>query len=559
METKKSLITLLAIAALIAGVFSIISNESYACYEPPPPPCSPAPGVFSLSAPDDGYIFTSTENIVLEWDVSSNADYYNIYLAEDGESLEYQDNTGSQTWSVPPSLLECGKTYNWRIIAVNTGSGCTATSRPSTETWSFKVLEIKNTRTETLYSTIQAAIDEAIEDDTIEANVGTYEEKLNFNDKKITLTSTDPDDPEIVAATIIDGCNSGTVSVVTFDSGDANSTITGFTITNGNCSSSQGGGMHISSCDPNIFNCVFSENGAVYGGGIYVRDSNCLITNCTFSKNIASNTWDVAGGGGICVEDCNCLITNCTFSENTGDNGGGIYNLESSPTVTDCNFIGNIGNIGGGMGNDACNVDCTPIVTNCIFKNNRDVGMLNLFLAHPTVTNCLFIGNTGCYGGGGIFNDNRYYDLLEKDGELLITNCTFIGNGTCEGGAIIDSYPCDNMAVVATNCIFWDNSDGTEDQVRSGAPLLDETPIALNYCCIQAGWQGNNNTNDDPELDEDDDWHLTSGSPCIDVGDNGGDYTGQKDLDGDERVIDVEGKGNWIKPVDIGVDEYDPS
>jgi len=52
-------------------------------------------------------------------------------------------------------------------------------------------------------------------------------------------------------------------------------------------------------------------------------------------------------------------------------------------------------------------------------------------------------------------------------------------------------------------------------------------------------------------------WHLTSGSPCIDVGDNGGDYTGQKDLDGDERVID--GDGDEKSVVDIGVDEYDPS
>lgn len=51
----------------------------------------------------------------------------------------------------------------------------------------------------------------------------------------------------------------------------------------------------------------------------------------------------------------------------------------------------------------------------------------------------------------------------------------------------------------------------------------------------------------------------TPSSPCIDVGDSGKDYSGQKDIDGDNRVIDVSGKGDGDNDVDMGVDEYDPS
>ena len=46
----------------------------------------------------------------------------------------------------------------------------------------------------------------------------------------------------------------------------------------------------------------------------------------------------------------------------------------------------------------------------------------------------------------------------------------------------------------------------------------------------------------------DEDLHLTSGSDCIDEGDPDGTYTGQKDMDGEDRVNGSE--------VDIGADEY---
>jgi hypothetical protein len=46
--------------------------------------------------------------------------------------------------------------------------------------------------------------------------------------------------------------------------------------------------------------------------------------------------------------------------------------------------------------------------------------------------------------------------------------------------------------------------------------------------------------------------------PCIDVGDSSLSYTGQTDIDGDSRVIDVSGIGDGNNDVDMGADNYNP-
>ena len=86
-----------------------------------------------------------------------------------------------------------------------------------------------NTDTGIDYDTIQKAIDAAGSGETIIVYSGIYEEKIKFNNKNITVRSADPSDPDIVAATVIDGGGNGTV--VQFVSGDE-STLEGFTIQN---------------------------------------------------------------------------------------------------------------------------------------------------------------------------------------------------------------------------------------------------------------------------------------------------------------------------------------
>ena len=88
-----------------------------------------------------------------------------------------------------------------------------------------------------VYTSIQSAIDAAENGDTVIVEPNTYYENIDFLGKAISLTSTDPCDDQVVAATIIDGSypddpNFG--SVVTFNSTETNASIlTGFTIRGG--------------------------------------------------------------------------------------------------------------------------------------------------------------------------------------------------------------------------------------------------------------------------------------------------------------------------------------
>ena len=106
------------------------------------------------------------------------------------------------------------------------------------------------------HTTIQTAINAAGTGDVVVVEPGTYVENINLSGRSITLRSTDPYNPSVVAMTIIDGGSSG--SVITCSNGEGPDTvIEGFRITNG--SASNGGGLYIRNSSPTINYCVFRE------------------------------------------------------------------------------------------------------------------------------------------------------------------------------------------------------------------------------------------------------------------------------------------------------------
>jgi len=237
------------------------------------------------------------------------------------------------------------------------------------------------------YCSIQTAIDNAVDTDELVVAPGTYFESINFLGKAITVASTDPQDPAVVANTIIDG--TGSLHVVQCVSGEGLDTVLdGFTITGGNAPDNYGGGM--------------------------LNDSSPTVTNCTFTGNSAFS------GGGMCnLFGGDATVINCTFSENSSEwSGGGMANIHSIPKVTNCTFTGNSASAGGGgMYNDGE----VPLVTNCTFSENTagvGGGMLN-DISSPKVTNCTFTGNSASGGGGGMYN---------LGGVPVLTDCSFCGN-----------------------------------------------------------------------------------------------------------------------------------
>lgn len=164
------------------------------------------------------------------------------------------------------------------------------------------------------YNSIGDAIQQANNGDVIVAAPGTYNETVTFDDKAVTLQSQDPNDFEMVAATIIAGID----EAVSFAYGqDANSVLAGFTLSGGVR------GIYCSGAAPTVLNCRILGSG---GPGIELTDaSNATIVNCIIAENSGAGIDLSANGIGRNL----ILIDHCTI---VGNRGSGIAG--GSPSVT---------------------------------------------------------------------------------------------------------------------------------------------------------------------------------------------------------------------------------
>jgi hypothetical protein len=201
------------------------------------------------------------------------------------------------------------------------------------------------------YSHIQEALNAANAGDEIIVSASVYTENLSLFSKDIVLRSTDPTNPSVVEATIIDG--NAADAVITL-----NGTITpacvieGFTITNGfQGQNGDGGGIDgggtaatirynvirnnsvgpfqgmgvgtgggLDDCDGLIeYNRVLNNIARVYGGGFQGCDG-------TIRNNLVQNNRTSGGGGGGGFARCNATIRNNLILNNSADfYGGGLW------------------------------------------------------------------------------------------------------------------------------------------------------------------------------------------------------------------------------------------
>jgi hypothetical protein len=379
------------------------------------------------------------------------------------------------------------------------------------------------------YQTIQQAIDDANDGDVIVVTVGTHtgpgNRDIDFHGKAITLRSFDPDNPDVVAATIID-CNGSDAQPhrgFHFRSKeDANSVLAGLTITRGG-GVYDGGGIRCLNSGPTIRDCIITGNVSGGRGTVYCGNySSPTIINCTITNNVATAGY----GGGVCCWDyssptiLNCIITG-NAAESHGRHGGGIY----------CHNYSN-----------------------------------------AVVANCFISGNTAAHRGGGLA---AYWSAP------VFVNCTVVGNRSLEGGGI-SSFRESNPSVI--NCIVRDNRapDGPQLALINtlrvwGVSIPTEMTVAFSdiqggqsAACVDSTcilhW-GQGNIDADPNFaypgywddantptDPNDDFfivggfHITPASPCVDAADNNSvPPASNTDLDGEERI--------FAGIVDMGADE----
>jgi hypothetical protein len=112
---------------------------------------------------------------------------------------------------------------------------------------------IEDVTTDKTYGSIQFAINDANDGDQIVLDPGLYQENILSKGKSLTLRSTDPNDPAVVASTVIEGSPQG--SVITLSgSSDGVCVLAGLTITGGTV------GISCRDVSPTIRNCTIESN-----------------------------------------------------------------------------------------------------------------------------------------------------------------------------------------------------------------------------------------------------------------------------------------------------------
>ena len=433
------------------------------------------------------------------------------------------------------------------------------------------------------FDTIQEGIDAAVDGDEIVVRPGIYtgngNRDLDYSHglpdgqtRSITVRSIDPNDPEVVAATVIDcgGTEEEPHRGFYFHSGEgANSVLAGLTITGGygpfetvSWSSnlhSVGGGVFLrGSCTPTFQKCTLTGNVAEYGGGMFAFDyAGATLESCIFTDNVASSK-----GGGVGIHHARSVsFENCIIAENQSTNGGGVL-IYSSATVTfaRCTILENcVTNCGGGISCDWTNVNMSACLIGANYALYNGGGCWVMWTDF-NIVNSVIVGNYAGHRGGGVEGHCL--------GSPILTNCTLTSNTATYGGAISSDHA---GSPHIHNCILWDNDaeygpevsitgtsnrswffcthsilqgrqaniymdDNPDHRLEWGEGMIDAPPLFLRPPYDGGdGWGDDPNTPGIDEGSNDDfgDLRLQAYSAAIDVGDNSALPIDEFDLDND--------------------------
>ena len=278
------------------------------------------------------------------------------------------------------------------------------------------------------FDTIQAAVDVAVDGDTIFVGPGEYFDPgplgrpvVQIVDKTIQLIAVS-DDPSL---TVISG--DGVRRGVVWTGGGASGLLEGFTIDHG-VTDGDGAGLLLEASPITVRECVFTNNAALGNGGAVHSTSTSptppVLLFCEFDSNSATN-----GGGTWASRGLDLIL--CDFNGNIADSeGGGSYFSQNPPGTGSYSFV-----------------------TSCDYSNCRATfgggirgSVANLRVADSTFTSCRgrdFDGRVSGWGGG----------ISMVEGSLQIADSEF---DDCVGGRNGGAIDLDESGLDASGCDFED-------------------------------------------------------------------------------------------------------
>ncbi len=293
-------------------------------------------------------------------------------------------------------------------------------------------------------ATIQTAINQANIADEIVVWPGVHFENLKLTKSGITIRSLNPANPDVVAATIIDGSQT-TCTLAIYDVTDF--ALRGLTLRRGR---------------------------AEKGGGIFALRSQGLVANCTIELNSAIGKF---GAG-------------AQSTQATAGRGGAVAGEQARITMNDCLIRGNVAQGGEaqqsrpekGLGGGIYAKLSTFNLTDCVLSTNTAVGGFD----HAGTAANVYSGEGW---GGAIYAEDSTASLTRTHCRLNIARGTLTtgrghNGGSARGGAI---YALRSFVSVASSAMFRNQVLGSNNQPYTTGGFGGPSAYGVNGAALGGG------------------------------------------------------------------------